>query len=254
LQKIVSILFLLVFLTGCSVSRKTELFSVSNLNSWDAENANSQLVKTNFTVKSFFVERADLEFVSDGEKQSLLASVKFEYPDKYLLSIRTKSGIEAARIFISGDTVLANDRINQIFYTGNSKYIESQFGLDYRFIGLLFGDVFFAQQKIPSATACNDNLRTIDLSVYGKNVRYIIDCRKNKATGTTITDSYNRNTVILKFDSFLKEGSSVHPSVITLNVPDRNIVIKIRLRKIDYNFESRIEFVPGAKYEKKLLQ
>ena len=40
-----------------------------------------------------------------------MATIKYELPDKYLISIRSKAGIEAARIFITKDTVLINDRI-----------------------------------------------------------------------------------------------------------------------------------------------
>ena len=67
--------------------------------------------------------------------------LKFEYPDKYLISIKSRTGIEGARIYISEDTILFNDRINKKMYYGSSLYLKRKYGLTTNFLPLIFGDI-----------------------------------------------------------------------------------------------------------------
>ena len=78
----------------------------------------------NITNNGFFIQKAEIEIVTGEGKEKYLASIKFEKPDKYLISVKSRTGIEGARIYISNDSILVNDRINKKLYSGNTFYLK----------------------------------------------------------------------------------------------------------------------------------
>ena len=50
-------------------------------------------------------------------------------PDKFLISIKSHTGIEVARIFLTGDSIMINDRINKKLYYGSTSYLKNKYGL-----------------------------------------------------------------------------------------------------------------------------
>ncbi|MBE0654758.1 MAG: DUF4292 domain-containing protein, partial [Bacteroidales bacterium] len=119
MQKTVVILVVLLLVTNCSVSK---FKAKERSGTYDYEAGSLEVNKLedyNLTNLSFYIQKADIEVISRGGKESLLASVKYRFPDSYLISLRTRTGIEAARVLIRSDSVFINDRINRAMYYGS---------------------------------------------------------------------------------------------------------------------------------------
>ena len=118
MRKNALILLLIYCITGCSVVKRetnTDFLSEEN-----QTNSYEQIRALNITNKDFNIIKAEIDISTDNEKQKLLGSIKYKTPETYLISIRNKSGIEAARILITSDTIMINDRINKKLYYGNT--------------------------------------------------------------------------------------------------------------------------------------
>jgi len=107
-RKIVYIIFLL--LTGCSAFKKgtkNEIYMpvISD------EALTARIFSMNVTKTDFNIPRADIEIFNNGKSQRLIANLKYRNPGIYLAAIKNRSGIEAARIYITRDTIMINDRI-----------------------------------------------------------------------------------------------------------------------------------------------
>ena len=68
-------------------------------------NLYESIINQNLTVRSFFIERAEFKIISNDGEKSGIGTIKFLMPDRFLISIKSKTGIEVARIFLTGDSI-----------------------------------------------------------------------------------------------------------------------------------------------------
>jgi hypothetical protein len=120
-------------IAGCSVTRNVIVEKHDNTYRFSSDNITESVSQQNITNSGFFIEKAEIEINNDKGKEKFIANIKFELPDKYLISLKSRSGIEGARIYLSKDTILVNDRINQIEYYGTSFYIRKKYGFSRKF-------------------------------------------------------------------------------------------------------------------------
>lgn len=251
MRKIVVILLVLLLLDSCAISRK-------NSNSSDFAVApdyglSKSITSGNISKCSFFIERADIEYNSRGEVQNFMATIKYELPDKYLISIRSKAGFEAARIFITKDTVLINDRINQILYYGGVNVLSAKYGFEYSLIPVIFGDIIFPESDVMNNINCDGDVRNLATFIKGKKVLYRLDCKTNRLFKTIVQGNIQGSQISIDFTKYIKSDFGLHPSVISLKYPEKESNIKIRIKRVLYDYEGTIEFIPGAKYERREL-
>jgi len=141
LQKIGIILLICFFTASCSVTRKERTNVNDKLNRTFSDNTLESIKYQNITSNSFFIQKAEIILLTKNGKERFIANIKFEKPDKYLISIKNITGIEGARIYINEDSILVNDRINKKLYFGNSYNLKKKFGLTIDLIPLIFGDI-----------------------------------------------------------------------------------------------------------------
>jgi hypothetical protein len=249
LQKVKLILFLSILITGCSVIRKG-----SNSNSvLQPDTRSDQLPESirtqNISANSFFIQKAEIVISRPEETDKFLGSIKYENSGKYLISIRSKTGIEAARIFISEDSIRVNDRINRIYYYGSSKYLKSEFGLTTALIPILFGDFVGNSSGSSSFEKCSDGKLNNFSTAEGVGIKYVIDCKKGKIIVAVLEKNLNREEIELKYSKFLKINGLLYPGAIEVKDLSRGISIKIDIRKIEVLWSGKIEFIPGKEYE-----
>ncbi len=76
-----------------------------------------RLIASNLTQETLLILfKADVEVFNNGENRKLISTVKYRKPGNYLVSVKHRTGVEAARIYITKDTVLINDRIYKTLY------------------------------------------------------------------------------------------------------------------------------------------
>jgi hypothetical protein len=205
------------------------------------------LVANNLTGKRFFIQKASVQISSKDINEKFLASVKFVPPDSFNLSIRSRTGLEVARILITEDTVLVNDRLQRILYYGKPGALTRKFGISLDFIPLVFGD--YIQSGSIGDKQCMNGFTEISGSLRGSKIRYLIDCRRLKNTKLVHEGSIGNLGTEVEFDDFRKIDGIFYPSSIKVKEVKTNTVITIKIEEIERPFEGNIHFIPGNRYD-----
>lgn len=243
MRKIITIAFLSLFLANCSMTRKrfTEN-SEGFVSGTFAENIERQ----NITSEGFFIQKAEIEISSLEINEKFIANVKFHKPDNYLISLRNRTGIEGARIYISGDSIFVNDRINKILYSGNSLYLSRKFGLSQSLLPIVFGDIVLDRKSMLAGIECTGSTQELESNVKGTSLNYRIDCNKRKVS--SVTNNMDRDLEI-RYSKFFKVGNRLTPGIIEMTDNQRNTKIRIKILKIELPWEGSLSFIPGKGYE-----
>lgn len=249
MQKITLIIVLLILFSGCSVIKtgREEKQKASKVPG--SERLIEFIREQNITEESFIIQRANIEIAGNEVNNKMIASVKFSKAEEFLISVRGKTGIEAARIFISPDTILINDRINRQQLIASPDYLKSKYGLSQEILPLLFGDFIDSRQTNKNLDECIDGMLYIDSFVEGIKIRYLIDCKIGKALAAIVESSLNDRGIEFHYKKFFKYNGKWIPGEIEVKnlLKETNIIIS--LDKITVPWEGIIEFIPGRKYE-----
>lgn len=247
MRKVVSISFLILVVTGCSVFRKNNRVTTEMALS---ENAALDVKKQNLTSDGFFIEKGEIEISSQDINEKFIFNVKFLKPDKYLISLKSRTGIEGARIYISGDSVLVNDRINKIFYIGSSLYLQRHFGFSLNSLPLIVGDIILDKNCEKELEKCLGNKFDLNCLVRGVRIDYIVDCRKRKVLSANQEFTTGQKGAEIKYDDFYNIGDRLIPGRTEIYQQQYNTTIKLRILKVEFPWKGSITFIPGRDYER----
>lgn len=247
-------MFLIFFLWSCSVTRKVSNESNSTSKEIGSSNIIDKVLDKNLTATGFFIQKAEGEYINKEGKQKYLASIKFEFPDKYLISIKSRTGIEGARIYINKDSLIVNDRINKKTYFAKSSYFRRKFGFDQRLLPLIFGDIVVDKSFSKEKCKCDDKELKFDCVVLGTRMSYNIDCKIGKSANVNLMNNYSQQSIIIKSGSFKEKEGIIVPGIIELHDLQTNTTIKLKFSKIDFPWNGSVKFIPGRGYEIKELQ
>lgn len=247
MRKIIFIFGLYILVSGCSVLKKESGQEKRPATLSQGKFKLSGLEEQNITGSNFFIQKAEIELDSDGENQKFLASIKFVCPDKYLVSLRSRSGIEAARIYITADTILVNDRINKSLYYGKPQVLARRYGISFDLLPVFFGDFIKGNDLSDKEIVCSGGNAVINCVVKGIPIEYTVDCDSRKVISAHKEGSMNSSYAELEYGNFISKGTGLLPSVISLNF--NKTVIGIKIIKVDSPWEGSIEFVPGNRYK-----
>lgn len=209
----------------------------------------NDVMSQNLSNKGFYIQKADVEFDSDDGGMNFVATIKFMVPDKYLISVRMLVGIEVARIYISSDTVLVNDRINRTLYYGDPAVLLSKYGVPFEIFPVVFGDLI-------TVPAPNDRLRCVEgkvlVNAYVKGMKlvYEVDCGNRKPLAVRQEGSYKGEFADITYSGFKKNNDIVIPGEIAVNHRGSGSRLKIRIDKVETPWEGNVEFIPGNRYQR----
>jgi len=242
LRKIIFTFIVGIMLSGCSVTKNRVTGDNAKLLTGTVlENAEIQ----NITNNGFFIQRAEIEILTPGGREKLIGTIKFEKPDKYLISLKSRTGIEGARIYITKDTILVNDRINKKLYSGTAEYLKLKYGVSQNLLPLLFGDVILNAECENVSIKCKDNKGRFNCPFKGVYLNYIIDCEASK----TSMVSFGEQGVSMKYDNYFVLNTFMIPRNVDFNSSRYDTSIKIKIAKAEYPWNGNISFVPGKGYE-----
>jgi hypothetical protein len=207
------------------------------------------LEKQNLTNNSFFIQKAQIEVSSDEVNQKFNGSIKFVTPGKYLISLRSKAGIEAARIFLSDDTILINDRINRKLYYGKPEVLNRKYRISASVMPIVLGDYIKDNKSINENIPCSEGKLDLERFVNGLKIRYTVDCKKAKIILAQQKGSLNNVITEINYGDFIKTGDILTPAKIHIEYTKSMVNIDIRIEKIESPWNGNIEFIPGYKYE-----
>jgi hypothetical protein len=251
LKKIVLISAVLIIACGCSGTRELS----SGIDEGSRKNAREVVKNTlgrNLTGSGFFIHKGRISTSGEGGRFGLFFTMKFIPPSDYLISLRSRTGMEAFRVYISGDTVLINDRLNKSVLYGNLNDFEKISGLPAALLKVSFGDLFVIDPKLGEDETCIEN--EIKLSEYfmGMNVKTTVDCRKEKVTSVMLTTGVPDEFITI---AYRKIRDDIHglPRKVEINDFRRKIKITLSLDKYTSPWIGEIEFIPGTGYNVKPL-
>jgi hypothetical protein len=249
LRKVIFILFLIVLNTGCFVFR-TRNSDKSGISEGPVDGSGvKNLVKYNLSQNSYFIQKAEVEIDTPEGTEKVLASVRYEFPHRYLISVKSRTGIEAARIYISDDTILVNDRINRKLYCGSERYLKKRYGMSIDLIPVIFGDYINQRTETIDPGECKGGMLKVEGVVAGTRVDYVIDCKRGKSVLTVPQGSYNSEEIRMQYGSFIRTNDFIVPGTIEIKYSGNNRSIIIRIKKIETPWAGKIEFIPGNNYE-----
>lgn len=248
MRKIVRILLLGILFGGCSVFKNNGK-TVPDLPASISGNIFESTEYQNITNSGFFIQKAEIETISSAGNDKFTANIKFEKPDKYLISVRSRTGIEGARIYISGDSIKMNDRINRKLYYGTSVYLQRKYGLSQSFLPLIFGDMLLDKKCRTSAVKCIEDKFTIDCQLNGVPLSYSIDCKKRKVLTVNQIRGINKEGLNIIFANYFNAGNGLIPRKIEFDDNVYGITVKIKILKVQSPWSGNISFVPGKGYE-----
>ena len=249
MQKVILISAVYILLAGCSVLRKekSEISEISN--DLTKENLIKVLRKGNLSDSSFYIQKAEVEIITNGEKEKFLAAWKYEKSGRSLLSLRSRTGIEVARVLITKDTVLVNDRINRKIYYGKGEYIGRKYNVTVSSLPVVIGDFIGGNYYLNQLVKCNAGSINLQTSVKGLKTDYIIDCKKGKVISTTIYNSLNEKELDINFSKFIKVEEKILASKVSVKYYKNDSEVNIKIDKIVCPWDGKVEFIPGKKYE-----
>lgn len=247
MSKIILILFLFFTLTGCSALRRSvdpgigtpAKSTVTTGEIWD----------NNLTQDNFYIQKAEIELDSENISGKFNATVKFRLPGEYLVSLRTRSGLEVARIYMNPDTVMVNDRFNSVLYTGKPELLARKFGVSFELLPVIFGDFVAEKEKLKETLECDSGHASKSAWLKGTRLLYRIDCRSGKVVSLNQEGNLNNSVNELEFLEFMKAGTTVIPGVIKIGNETSGAEIIIRIIRVEQPWDGTIEFIPGRNYE-----
>ena len=243
--------FLLIFITGCSALKQRNDLNYVLSKEFSGDSLVEDVRKQNLTNRSFYIQKAEIEILSENGKIKMIANIKFEFPDKYLISLKSKTGIEAARIFISRDTVLINDRINRKLYFGKPVNLRNKYGVPSNILPVILGDFIYEKKKYYKEPYCIDGKTDIDYVNEGIKLRYIVDCSKRKLINSSQEGSLGSNYIDIEYGNFINTKDGFTPAKIRISY--EKSIIGIKIGKIESPWNGRVEFIAGNRYELKEL-
>lgn len=249
MQKISVLILCVIIFSGCSVLRKRNTEYKQTAISKSEGRILVETGKNNVTNTNFFIQKALVTLEGSGGEDKFIATLKYLVSGKYLLSLRTRTGIEISRILITKDTILANDRINRKTYFGKSDYFMKRYKLTPALLPLIFGDLYEDGLIGKINPDCSEGFVEVEGYSNGVKLKYKIDCNIQKCVQIERVNDINQASVRLEYSSFFKEGNILIPGRISVEDKETNTGIVIEIERIEMNWVGDIDFIGGKGYE-----
>lgn len=244
---------IIIFFSGCSFIRKIDGKVL-------LENENNELSeiekieRNNIHNKSVNFEKIRVTVENENERKEFLINAKIKGKDSILISLRSMTGIEVARMLLANDSIKVNDRINRKFYTGKEDDFVKKFRLSKEAIFLLFGD--FVYSKVIDYKDCiNDNTGGyINVLLGNKRVNYLFDCKLNKVKKANIIGEINSTPVTIDFLKFKRYDNYFYPNRVIVTGYEKDSKIEIVFKDIIIPYSGSLKFAKMKNYESVIIE
>ena len=246
------ILIIAFMLAGCSAVRKAGV--TSDEPGYGYKNLVERVIAGNITGSNFNITKADIEIENNGQKQKLMANMKYRKPGIYLLSVRSKTGIEAARAYITDDTLMINDKIYRKLYCGSTEYLSDKYGISINSLPLITGDFLSNFTDRYGVPECENGIERIQSYLNEKMIWYSVDCNQAKVTTVSVNDIGDAGGFKMEFSNFKESDRYIFPGTIQIEDFSKKTRIRIDISDIIFNTRDSIVFLPGRNYDKIVLK
>jgi hypothetical protein len=241
-----------LLINGCFVNKTiTEKNTGTGLS--DDEIVTS-VAKKNISDSGFYIKKAVVDYSDATNNLKFLLSVKHNRNGEYLAIARAMAGLELFRIYITSDTILINDRLNQTLSVGNGRYLKENFSLDFNSLVYLFGDFYYTENLKSYSSGCLMGTKQFTDYIGNEKVDIKIDCNDGKVVYTKLIDELRNHSVSLTFFNFIKNGNMTYPEKTDMIFSENKIGLNIDIQSIDLDWNGEIDFVSGSDYKLELLK
>jgi hypothetical protein len=250
LQKIAVIFLFLLTVESCSIVKDQQQLAGIGTNGNSSGDLLEKTEEKNLTKNSLFIKNLSIEITNDVEKSTLKGSIRFEKNNRYLLTLRTETGIEVSRIFVSEDTVIMQDKIGRKIYYVSDEYLKNKFGIQRNMLPVVFGDYLGEKYFERNIISEKDGVTTVSLDKTGTKLKYEIDNKISKVVELTIgiknEDSFLR--ILYKYKS--KGINNKIPETVTIIGAKESFIIEMKFKKIEIPWDGNIIFRPEGRYKR----
>jgi outer membrane biogenesis lipoprotein LolB len=242
---------ILVLSSGCATKKRaTDYLSVST--GLSGTEIIKRVAAKNLTTTGFFIQKGKITTSGETGRISLYFTMKYSSDGKYLISLRSKSGIEAFRIYLSRDTILVNDRLKRNVLYGKSEDFEKITGLPAALLKISVGDLFINRPLNLKNINCVDDEIRIDDYFFGINIISTISCNAVKLKSVNVSTGEPGKYIIINYLKWREDTYTV-PHKVEINDSGRKIKITISIDKYLAPWVGELDFIPGTGYKSKPL-
>jgi hypothetical protein len=207
----------------------------------------------NIEKENFFIEKASVLLIVNNRKTRLVFNTKYVKPDEFMFSIRNNAGIEGARVYISNDTLLINDRVKRKVICGKPKDFEKYSGIPYDFLRIMFGDIFISGKEEEHKYELIDNKVILLQQFNGKKFNSVVDNHIGKVISASFLEENEKEWMTMSYSKHRETYKKI-PQVIEIKDFKREMTAKIKLEKIQIPWDGVIEFIPGKGYNIEVIK
>ena len=250
MQKVITILLIIATaLTSCSTTRKAGRTAGALENEITSGNSLESVVRNNLSNKDFIIQKAEVNLIQDNISVRLIADIKFKKPDSLLITVRSRTGIEAGRAFITRDTLVIRDRINKKLLIGKPETLKKKYGIDPFLIFLILGDIVLEEKDRIKSMECIKGEFRKEFGVHGKNVEYIIDCQRRKLKRAYFEGDLNSGDIIIGISNIISSGKIVYPGRVEIHDSLKSVGLIMEIKKIESPWAGKIGSLAGQGYK-----
>jgi len=242
MQKVIPIIILIIILIqGCATSRRAKVRGkVSN----ESSIKGGDIADKNVSLKGFYIQKALVTVTGNQTETKFLVTVKYNLPDSILISVRARIGYEAARIFLTNDTLIIADRINRKLRVGNPQFLKKKYGIEPAMLFIIMGDYISGTESRDKDLKCIQGYSESNIVLEGRNINYRINCSEGKIAGATFEGDITSGNIALEFKEFTNFDGLIMPKFIRMNNDLSQIKADMEIEKATGNF---MGYVGGLK-------
>ena len=248
MQKIVLVFSLVFLFSGCSVFNRPERNIFTDESVVKSGSGDQYIRERNLTENAFYIKSMDIEYTDGKTESNFEGSIRFEKPDKYLIALRSKTGIELARIFLNGDSIFVLDRLKHIVYKGPLKYVKKNYGFPVELLPVMLGD-FVGKCKIIDERENKEKIVNVKCFMPEVALEYQLDRGKGKVVSSRVETRLGNDVSTISYEKFKKENGAFFPGKIVMINDARKVSVVLKIRKIQYPWNEKMEFNIGKRYE-----
>jgi hypothetical protein len=235
-----------VILSSCSATRKAGKNAGNEI---VAENSLESVIRNNLSNNSFNIQKAEINVIQDNISVRLIADIKYKKPDSMLITVKSRTGIEAGRAFITRDTLIIKDRVNKKLLVGKPEALGTKYGIEPSFIFTILGDIVVEENDRTGSMDCVKGEFRKEYKIHEKNVEYIIDCQRGKLKQTYFEGDINSGNITIGLSDIINSGKVIYPGRIEINDDLKSVGIIMEIKKIESPWSGKIGSIAGQGYK-----
>jgi Domain of unknown function (DUF4292) len=239
----------ILFSESCSVSRRSGSKKISSGRPGVTSDIASSITANNLSGQNFFIRRANISLTKDNITSQFSANIRYKLPYTLLITVKSKIGIEAARAYLTKDTLLINDRFNKRLITGSPEKLQSRYGISSDMIFALLGDFIIENKDEKRILNCNNGFYSGSYTLDDRRVDYKIDCDRKKVTEAYFEGGLTTGNISMVFSRFRSMNGAMVPQVVSLSDDLSGLKIIVEIEDVEIGWNGEIDFVPGKEFE-----